>query len=69
MLRRIATLWQSLVRKSRLDRDVDEELQAYLEESIDRKCRSGMDPAAARRAALAELGGVQSVKDEIFTNI
>jgi hypothetical protein len=65
MLRRIATLWQSLVKKSRLDRDVDEELQAYLEESIDRKCRAGMDPDAARRAALAELGGVQSVKDEI----
>ncbi len=65
MLRRIATLWQSLVKKSQLDRDVDEELQAYLEESIDRKCRAGMDPDAARRAALAELGGVQSVKDEI----
>ena len=65
MLRRIATLWQSLVKKSRLDRDVDEELQAYLEESIDRKCRAGMDPDAARRAALADLGGVSSVKDEI----
>ena len=36
---------------------VDEELQAYLEESIDRKCRAGMDAAEARRAALAELGG------------
>ena len=65
MLRRIATLWQSLVKKSQLDRDVDEELQDYLEESIDRKCRAGMDPDAARRAVLAELGGVQSVKDEI----
>jgi predicted permease len=65
MLRRIATLWQSLAGKPALDRDVDEELQAYLEESIDRKCRAGMDPDSARRAARAELGGVQSVKDEI----
>jgi putative ABC transport system permease protein len=65
MLRRIATLWQSLVGKSRLDRELDEELQAFLEESIDRKCRAGMDPDAARRAAMAELGGVQTVKDEV----
>jgi len=62
---RMASLWESLVRKSRLDRDLDEELQAYLEESIDRKRRAGLDAAEARRAALAELGGIQSVKDEV----
>ena len=65
MLRRIATLWQSLAGKSALDRDVDEELHAYLEESVERHIRAGMDAAAARRAARAELGGVQTVKDEI----
>ena len=67
LLRRIATLWESLVSRSRLDRDVDEELQAYLEESTARRRDAGIDAAEARRAALAELGGVQSVKDEIRT--
>jgi len=60
MLRRIATLWQSLVKKSRLDRDVDEELQAYLDESVERNIRAGMDPATARRTALAGLGGCRA---------
>ncbi|HET6898582.1 MAG TPA: permease prefix domain 1-containing protein, partial [Vicinamibacteria bacterium] len=61
----IAKVWSSIAGKSRLDRDVDEELQAYLEESIERKRRAGMDADAAAQAARAELGGVQTVKDEI----
>jgi hypothetical protein len=65
LLRRIATLWESLLSRSRLDREVDEELSAYLDESAARKRGAGIDAAAATRAALAELGGVQSVKDEI----
>ena len=65
LLRRIATLWESLLSRSRLDREVDEELRAYLDESAARKRGAGIDAAEATRAALAELGGVQSVKDEI----
>jgi predicted permease len=65
MRRWIANIWNSIAGKSRLDRDLDEELQAYLEESIERKRHAGMDAEAARQAARAELGGVQTVKDEI----
>src|SRR5216683_2383949 len=39
--RRMASLWESLVLRSRLDRELDEELTSYLEESIDRKIRTG----------------------------
>src|SRR5258707_10683678 len=62
-----ATLWESLVLGSRLDGELDEELPSCLEESIDRKTRAGLGPAEARRAALAEMGGIQSVKDEVRT--
>src|SRR6187431_55211 len=65
MLRHLVGLWESLTRRTRLDRDLDDELQAYLEESIERKRQAGMDPESARQAARAELGGVQTVKDEI----
>jgi len=65
--RRMASLWESLVLRSRLDRELDEELASYLEESIDRKIRAGLGPAEARQVALAELGGIQSVKDEVRT--
>ena len=63
--RRIVSLWESLARRSRLDRDLDAELQAYLDESIERKRAGGLEAGEARRAALAELGGLQSVKDEV----
>src|SRR5258708_894876 len=65
--RRMASLWESLVLRSRLDGELDEELTSYLEESIDRKIRAGLGPAEARRAALAEMGGIQSVKDQVRT--
>jgi hypothetical protein len=60
MRRWIANIWNSIAGKARLDRDLDEELQAYLEESIERKRHAGMDPETARQAARAELGGVQA---------
>jgi predicted permease len=64
-MRWFAGLWQALFFRSRLDRDLDEELQAYVEESIARKLRAGIGAAEARRMALAELGGVQGVKDQV----
>src|SRR4051794_8246 len=45
--------------------DLDEELRGYLDLLIARKIRAGMDPAAARRKALIEFGGVECVKDAV----
>jgi hypothetical protein len=51
-------------RSKRLERELDEELQSYLESSVDAKVRSGMTPEDARRAARAELGSIDAVKDQ-----
>jgi predicted permease len=61
-VRKLVSLWRSLFQKARLDRELDDELQAYLDGLIERKIRAGEDPAAARRAALLETGGMSEVK-------
>jgi putative ABC transport system permease protein len=47
------------------EREIDDELRAHLELSIKERIERGEDPAAARRAALAELGYIPAVRDSI----
>ena len=47
------------------DRDLDAELQAYIELLAAEKVKAGMSPEAARRAAMIESGGVTQVKDQV----
>jgi predicted permease len=62
-LRRFIGGLKELFRGERRERELDEELQAYLESSIDAKVRSGMTREHARRAARVELGSIEAVKD------
>src|SRR5216684_2123743 len=58
-LRRLA----SLFRRRGLEDDLDEELRAHLEMSIDLNLRKGMSPAGARREALRSFGGIEQTKE------
>ncbi len=62
---RLLGLWRSLFSRSRLDRELDEELRDYLEALVERKVRAGLGEAEARRTALVEMGGLEQVKDEV----
>lgn len=53
---------QTVFSGHKLDHDLDEELQSYLDLLIEEKINGGMDPKAARREALIELGGAEQVK-------
>jgi predicted permease len=55
---------RALVRRSRLDADLDRELRAHLEYQVEENVRHGMTPAEARRAAMSTFGGVQHVREE-----
>ena len=59
---RIKGTFQALTRTQALDRELDEELQSYLDLLIDEKIKGGMDADQARREALIELGGAEQVK-------
>jgi len=61
--RRIASVWRTLFRGSRAEADLDDEIRGYLDALTERKIGEGLDPAAARRAAWIEMGGVDPVKE------
>jgi len=65
LLPRVRSLWNTIAHKERLDRELDEELRAVLDTLAERYQREGMDPAAARRAAARDLGGVEGVRDDV----
>ena len=64
-MRFLATLFRNLSRHGAVERDLDEEVQAHLELLVDEYRATGMEDAAARRAARLELGGTGQVKDAV----
>ena len=62
---RLASAGRNLLRRHRVERDLDDEVRAAVEQLAEEKVRGGMDAAAARRAAAIELGGVESVKAQV----
>src|SRR5687768_1089266 len=47
------------------ERDIDDEIRSHVALSIKERIDRGEDPAAARRAALAEVGYIPAVHDSI----
>lgn len=68
VLKKLRSFFRTLFRKSRLERDLDEELQSALELLTERHVAAGFTPEAARRAARMELGGVEQVREEVRTS-
>ena len=59
---------KSLFQKERVESELDEELEGYLEASTAHKRRNGMSPEEARRAACVELGSSNSVKHQVWSS-
>ena len=62
---RLAALWRNLMRRDRVERELDDELRTTLDLLVDEKTRAGMRPHNARRAAAIELGGLEAVKERV----
>ena len=56
---------RAIVHRSRVDDELDAELQEYLEASVSEKMSAGMSRQDAVRAARAEIGSVEAVKDRV----
>jgi putative ABC transport system permease protein len=65
MLRTFASGIRSMFRKERVEREMDEELRAYLEAATQEKMRTGMSREEALRASRIEMGGVENVKEKV----
>jgi len=63
--RRIRTAASNLLHKDKLESDLDAEIREFADAVADEKINVGMDPSEARRIALAEIGGVEQVKQAV----
>jgi len=59
---------RSLFAKQRVDRELNEELDAFVEASIAENLRRGMSTEEARRSALAGIGSRNSVKHRVWAS-
>ena len=65
LLASLRSLRDSLLRRDRLDSELDAELKSFVAQLIDRYVARGMTPDAARRAAFLEVGDIEAVKDRV----
>src|SRR5580704_12765999 len=56
---------RAIVHRRDAEHDMDDELRAFIEASAERKMRSGMPEAEARRAARVEMGSMAAVKEQV----
>jgi len=65
LLRSIASGLRSLFRKERVEKELDEELNGFLEMAIEEKMKQGLGRKEALRAVRLERGGLDATKEEV----
>jgi len=63
MLKELRTRLRGLLRRSQVERELDEELQFHVQAQTEQNIRLGMDPKEARAAALRNFGGLEQSKE------
>ena len=64
-MRAILAGLRTLFRRDAVERDLDDELRHYLELSAQDRIDAGMPADAARRAARADIGGIEAAKERV----
>src|SRR5689334_14256121 len=62
-LSKMISFRNNLFHRQQIERDLDDELQSYVDELAERKIHTGLPHDAAREAAMLELGGIDRIKD------
>jgi putative ABC transport system permease protein len=62
---RFKTLWRNLARKQDVESELDAEIRSCQEMLEDEKISAGVEPGAARRHALLQVGGAAQIKEEV----
>ena len=63
MLSRLKRALRSLLRRTQVERELDEELRYHIEQQTTQNIRLGMSPEEARYAARKAFGGVEQAKE------
>lgn len=64
-MNRLSRLWRNLRHRDRIERELDDELQATLQLLIDEQVANGADRAEARRRALFQMSGIEPIKERV----
>lgn len=67
LLQRLASIVRWITGRDQAERDLDDEMQAFVEMAAADKMRAGLAAAEARRMAVLELGGVEQAKERVRT--
>ena len=62
---RLKFLSRNLLRKQQVESQLDEELRSYADMLADEKIAAGIPASEARRTTLADLGGIEQVKQSV----
>jgi predicted permease len=63
VLRRLASIASWILHRDRTEQQLDDEIRSFVEMSTAERIRDGVPPIEARRLALAEIGGVERLKE------
>ena len=64
-LARLRVALRSIVRRRRVDEELDDEIRHHLERQIDEELKAGLSPADAERAARKALGDIEQAKEQL----
>jgi putative ABC transport system permease protein len=64
-LNRVASIVRWMVHRDRAERDLNDELEAFVDMAAAEKMRDGTTPAEAQRLAVLHLGGVEQAKERV----
>jgi predicted permease len=62
---RLRSLSRNLFRKQQVDSQLEDEVRTYADMIADEKIAAGIPPSEARRTTLADLGGIEQVKQSV----
>jgi len=62
---RVLAFLRNVMRRRKVERDLADEVSSYVYLATKRKMNEGLDERDARRAALAEFGGIEQVKEQV----
>ena len=65
LLHRLASIVRGLMRRTRDEQDLRDELETFVQMAAADRVRDGASPADARRAAVLDLGGIEQVSERV----
>ena len=62
---RLRAVMRNLLRRKAVERDLDDELRAYMDAATQAGAEAGLDASEAHRAAAVEMGSLEAVKESV----